>query len=217
MTSRTALLRSSSPVSSPFFNRFLRYFLLASAAGIFALLASCSALQSQNPGGNLKPVNAHVVGGADAVMLKGHDVVAYFTLGKHALGSAQFASQYKGVTFHFSSAEHKALFDKSPVQYIPQYGGYCANGVVYGIPWGGDANMWRIDNGKLYIFGGQMSKEGFELALAENTLLADRYWKEEITGNNSFLQRAKRLIFRVPHYKNSEDLAREIAAKKAKG
>ena len=27
------------------------------------------------------------------------------------------------------------------------------HGIVYGIPWGGDADTWKRTNGKLYIFG----------------------------------------------------------------
>jgi YHS domain-containing protein len=187
------------------------------AVGALACLMGCSAMQAQNPSGALKPVNAHVIDGASHVMLKGHDVVSYFVDNKHALGSAQFASQYEGVNFYFASAAHKALFDKEPTKYLPQYGGYCANGVVYGIPWGGDADSWMMLNGKLYMFGGQGSRDGFLLDVPGNTALADKYWKEEVAGSNSFWQRAKRLTLRVPHYKTGEELAKEVAAKKAKG
>jgi YHS domain-containing protein len=187
------------------------------AAGAVACLMGCSAMQAQNPSGALKPVNAHVIDSTSSVMLKGHDVVSYFTDNKHALGSAQFASQYEGVNFYFASAAHKALFDKEPAKYIPQYGGYCADGIVYGIPWGGDADTWTLHNGKLYIFGGQSSKDAFELDPAANYVLADKYWSEEIKGSNSFWQRAKRLTFKVPHYKSGKELADLVAAKKAKG
>jgi YHS domain-containing protein len=179
-----------------------------------ASLAGCGALQAQNPSSALKPVNAVALDGDERVMLQGHDVVAYFTQGKHALGSAQIKSVYEGVTFRFASAEHKALFDKEPARYLPQYGGYCANGIVYGIPWGGDADSWRIDDGKLYIFGGAGSKAGYELNVKKNRELADKYWKEEVAGSNSFFQRSKRLVLRVPHYKSGEELAREVAAAK---
>ena len=87
----------------------------------------------------------------EPVMLLGHDPVAYFTQGKFAQGSPQYRSSYQGVDFRFASAEHKALFDKEPAKYLPQYGGYCANGIVYGIPWGGDADTWLMIDGKLYI------------------------------------------------------------------
>lgn len=187
------------------------------AVGALSTLLGCAAINAQNPSGALKPVNAHVVDGASSVMLKGHDVVSYFTQNKHALGSAQFASSYEGVNFYFASAEHKALFDKEPAKYIPQYGGYCADGIVYGIPWGGDADTWLMRDNKLYIFGGQSSKDAFELDPAANYVLADKYWNEEIKGSNSFYQRTKRLMFKVPHYKSGKELADLVAAKKAKG
>lgn len=191
-----------------------RSLLAASTLSIALALGGCAAINAQNPSGNLRPVNAHVVGEQSAVMLKGHDVVAYFTQGKHAQGSPQFASTYENVNFHFATPEHKALFDKEPLKYIPQYGGYCANGVVYGIPWGGDADTWRMIDGKLYIFGGAGSREGFSLDTPANITLADKYWAEEVAGSNSFWQRSKRLILRVPHYKSGSDLAALVAASK---
>jgi YHS domain-containing protein len=180
------------------------------------MLAGCSAMSAQNPSSKLKPVNAVADGGDERVMLKGHDVVAYFTQNKHALGSPQFKSVYEGVTFRFASAEHKALFDKEPTKYLPQYGGYCANGIVYGIPWGGDADTWRMVDGKLYIFGGKGSQQGFELDTKANIALADKYWADEVAGNNSMWQRSKRLVFRVPHYKSGEQIAKDVAAAQGK-
>ena len=180
------------------------------------LLAGCGAMQAQNPSSALKPVNAVAEGGDERVMLFGHDVVSYFADGRHALGAKQFSTVHEGVTFRFASAEHKAMFDREPGKYIPQYGGFCANGIAYGIPWGGDADTWRIDNGKLYIFGGKGSKEAWELDLPRNLALADGYWKTEVSGSNSFFQRSKRLVLRVPHYKSGEELARDVAAAKAK-
>jgi hypothetical protein len=47
------------------------------------------AMLAQNPSSPLKPVNAVPGDGAEHLMLKGHDVVAYFTQGRHALGSAR--------------------------------------------------------------------------------------------------------------------------------
>jgi YHS domain-containing protein len=180
-----------------------------------ALLSGCSSLTAQNPSGSLRPVNA-VAEADDRVMLKGADVVAYFTQGKYVQGSPQFSSRYQEITFRFASAEHKALFDAAPQKYLPQFGGYCANGIVYAIPWGGDADSWRIVDGKLYIFGGQGSKDGFELDLPGNIKLAGQYWTSEVAGSNSFLQRGKRLVFKVPHYKSGEELAKDVAAAQAK-
>ena len=189
------------------------------ALALLALLAlgGCTAMQAQNPSSALKPVNA--VAADDArLMLFGHDVVSYFTDGRHALGTAAHHSVYEGVTFRFASAEHKALFDAAPMKYLPQYGGFCADGIVYAIPWGGDADTWLIRDGRLFIFGGAGSKAAFLLDVPGNIALADKYWTDEVKGSNSFFQRSKRLVLRVPHYKSGEELAqmvKQAAAAKA--
>lgn len=195
-------------------------FRAAGAAAVLAMgiaLGGCTAMQVQNPAGNLKPVNAVAGPAGETLMLKGHDVVAYHTLGKHAMGVATHASVYEGVTFWFANAQHKGLFDQEPAKYIPAYGGYCANGIVYGIPWGGDGDAWMMLHGKVYIFGGAGSRDGFLLDVPTNLGLAEKYWNEEVKGSNSFIQRAKRMVMRVPHYKSGGELAAEVAARKAKG
>ena len=207
-----AINRKNEPMTRP--SRFIR--LLALLALTTTALAGCSGMLAQNPSSPLQPVNAVPDAADDRVMLKGHDVVAYFTQGRHALGAAQFKSVHEGVTFRFASAENKALFDASPAKYMPQYGGFCANGIVYGIPWGGDADAWQMIDGKLYIFGGAGSKAGFLLDVPGNLKLADKYWAEEVRGNNSFWQRSKRLVLRVPHYKSGEELDRMVKAAAAK-
>lgn len=189
----------------------------AALLGAAIVFGGCSAITAQNPNSTLKPVNAVQADGAERLMLKGFDVVSYWTQNRHQMGSKQFASTHEGVNFWFASAEHKALFDKEPKKYLPQYGGYCANGIVFGIPWGGDGDTWRIFNGKLYIFGGAGSRDGFLLDVPANIKLADKYWAEEVAGNNSWLQRYKRLVFRVPHYMSGEAIAKAVATAKANG
>lgn len=193
-----------------------RVLLATGTAALAVALAGCGAMTAQNPSSSLKPVNA-VADEQDArLMLKGADVVAYFTQGKYLQGTPQTKSDYEGVTFRFSSAVNKALFDKEPKKYLPEFGGYCANGIAYGIPWGGDADTFSMINGKLYIFGGQASKDGFEIDPVGNMALAEKYWKDEIAGNNSMIQRTKRLVFKVPHYKSGEQIAAEVVAAKSK-
>ena len=200
MTTRSVIRRTVAPV----------------LVSLTLALSGCGAMLAQNPSGTYKPVNAVADNPEARLLLKGADVTAYFTQGKYVQGDVQHRSSYEGVDFRFASAEAKALFDKEPTRYLPQYGGYCANGLVYGIPWGGDADTWKIVNGKLYIFGGQGSKDAFLLDEKQNLALADKYWQEEAQGTNSFWQRGKRMIFRVPHYKSGEELARLVAANKTK-
>lgn len=195
-------------------NRLTR---LAAPLLLVAALSGCAAITAQNPPGSLKPVNAVADAGDERVMLKGADVTAYFTQGRYVQGSPQFKSVYEGVTFRFANAQNKAAFDAAPQKFQPEYGGYCANGIVYGIPWGGDADTFLMRDGKLYIFGGPGSKAAFELDVPGNLKLAEKYWSEEVKGSNSFWQRAKRMVLRVPHYKNGEELARMVNEAKARG
>ncbi|MBL8343722.1 MAG: YHS domain-containing protein [Rubrivivax sp.] len=181
-----------------------------------ALTAGCSSMTAQNPSSALKPVNAVPDGGDDRVMLKGADVTAYFTQGRYVQGSPQFKSVYEGVTFRFASTDAKKLFDAEPKKYLPQFGGYCANGVSFAIPWGGDADTFRMEGARLLIFGGKESKDAFELDVPGNLKLAEKYWNEEIAGNNSWWQRYKRMVFRVPHYKSGPELAKMVADAKAR-
>ena len=177
-------------------------------------LAGCAPLVTQSPGQGLSPVNAVADGADKHVMLGGYDVVSFFTDRKHQKGAAGIKSDYKGVTFRFASTDHKRMFDAAPEKYIPQFGGYCTNGIVYGIPWGGDADRWEIIDGKLYMFGGQGSRDAFMLDVPRNMALANKYWNEEVNGSNAFVQRSTRMVFRVPHYKSGKELAEEVAAKK---
>ena len=197
----------------------MRFTKFAGTALLFvavAILAGCGAMTAQNTGTTYKPANASPDAKSDALMLKGYDVVSYFVDNKDAMGSAQFRTNYQGITFQFTSGEHKALFDKDPTRYLPEFGGYCANGIVYGIPWGGDGDSWKMIDGKLYIFGGHGSKDAFLLEEASNVTLAKKYWAEEVQGSNSIAQRTKRLVFKVPHYKSGEELAKAVAASKVK-
>lgn len=208
---------STAPQSRPDAAPRYRNLLTATALCTALALSGCSALIAQNPTSALQPVNAVADAGDERVILAGHDVVAYFTLGRHAPGLLRIKSVYQGVTFRFANEQHKALFDANPSKYLPQYGGYCANGMAYGIPWGGDADTWLIVDGRLYINGGAASKAAFMLDVPGNILLADKYWREEVQGSNSFVQRTKRMVFRVPHYKSGAELDRlvkEAAAKK---
>ncbi len=181
------------------------------------LFSGCAPLVTQSPGQGLSPVNAVSEGEDKHLILKGHDVVAYFTDKADRPGSPAIKSVYKGVTFRFASPEHKALFDQAPEKYIPQFGGYCTNGIAYAIPWGGDTDIWEIFDGKLYMFGGRGSHDAFMLDAPRNMALANKYWSEEVNGANALVQRTKRLVFRVPHYKTGKELAEEVAAAKAKG
>jgi YHS domain-containing protein len=151
------------------------------------------------------PYNTTSDGNDKRLMLNGFDPVAYHTESKHILGSNTIKLDHDGVTYRFTSAENKAKFEREPTKYIPVYGGFCANG----IPWGGDGDAWKLIDGRLHIFGGQTSKNYFLMDEAANLTLAAQYWRDEVGGSTALIQRYKRLILRVPHYKSGTELAQQ--------
>lgn len=176
--------------------------------------SACAPLITQSPNEGWRPVNVKPAADTGRLLIDGYDVVAFFVENRARPGMPAIRSDYKGVTLYFASTENKLKFESNPQAYLPQYGGYCANGIVYGIPWGGDGNSYRIFNGKLYMFGGPGSVKGFELDVPGNIALADKYWKEEVEGSNAFWQRLKRYTYaRVPHYKSGAELAALVGEK----
>ena len=148
--------------------------------------------------------------GADEfLMLRGKDPVSYFTQPAPVDGSRAIKADYEGATYRFASEENKAMFVGDPVRYAPQFGGFCTNGIVYGIPWGGDPDTWKMIDGKLYIFGGDASRKYFLMNEKRNLQLAHEYWLGEVKGSNGLVQRYYRLVVRVPHYKTGEQLEAE--------
>lgn len=86
------------------------------------------------------------------VAIKGYDPVAYFTESKAVKGNPEISHDWLGATWQFSSEQHKDLFSQNPIQYAPQYGGHCADGVAYGdLTTNIDPEAWRIIENKLYL------------------------------------------------------------------
>jgi YHS domain-containing protein len=185
----------------------------AAALGALGLAWAAQAQQSPNAG----PFRTMSDGADDKLMLLGHDAVAYFTRNDAVKGDPAIKAEHVGVTWRFASEANKAEFLANPQKYMPQFGGFCANGINYAVPWGagGGPNTWRIYRGKLYVFGGQASRDQFEMDTELNLQRAHQYWNEEVAGSNALLTRIKRLVFRVPHYKTDSALRQEWEARLA--
>jgi YHS domain-containing protein len=93
-----------------------------------------------------------VVFTVDGVAIRGTDPVAYFTEGRPVEGSADFAHDWSGATWHFASAENRDRFAADPEAYAPAYGGYCA----WAVAAKGDLattqpGNWAIVDGRLFL------------------------------------------------------------------
>ena len=87
----------------------------------------------------------------DGIAIDGTDAVAYFTEGEPVAGSPEFAHDWMGATWHFSTAENRDAFAADPEAYAPQYGGYCAYAVSEGYTASTVPEAWKIVDGKLYL------------------------------------------------------------------
>ncbi len=165
------------------------------------------------------PLRTSKDGAHDKLMLEGHDAVAYFTQGAAVKGDPAITSAYQDVTWRFASEANKLAFEREPERYMPQFGGFCSNGINYAVPWGGGGgpNTWRIYRGKLYVFGGQSSRDHFEMDTELNLQRAHHYWDSEVAGSNALLVRSKRLVFRVPHYRSDASLQSEWESRRSAG
>lgn len=169
---------------------------------VAALLAGCGSMHVTSEGDDSR------------LMLRGHDPVAYFTRGKPTPGSPAIKAVHDGVTYRFATEEHRRQFVANPDRYVPQFGGFCANGMVYAIPLGGGVENFKVIEGKLYTFGGARSKLYFEMDEARNLKLAHHYWDTEVKDSNWRIQSWKRIWFaKVPHYRTNAELAAEYERK----
>jgi YHS domain-containing protein len=112
------------------------------------------------------------------VAIKGYDSVAYFTKQRAIKGSEDFSYDWLGARWIFSSEEHKVMFAKNPVNYAPQYGGHCADGIAYGdLTRNIDPLAWRIIEGKLYLNYGQGAAAEIE-EIAGQLQKSEENWPE---------------------------------------
>ena len=162
-----------------------------------ALVAGCGSMNVVSEGGDSN------------LMLRGHDPVAYFTVGRPVRGNPEIRVEHRGTTYRFASEANRRMFITSPDRFVPQFGGFCTNGMAYSVPIAGETDNFKIIDGKLYMFGGFRSKLYFEMDQERNMKLANHYWETEVKDSNWRIQSWKRLVLRVPHYKTNAELAEE--------
>lgn len=114
--------------------------------------------------------------------LKGYDPVAYFTRAAAVKGDPQFTAAYEGVTYRFSSAGNKAVFESSPAKYAPQFGGYCAWAVSQGYTAPIDPEAFQIVDGRLLLQYSLGIREKFAKDTTGNLAKADANWPKVASG-----------------------------------
>ncbi|MBY0401810.1 YHS domain-containing protein [Myxococcota bacterium] len=156
----------SAPLSSFSFPRF-------SASLLATALLATLALLHPSPGQAIEPVYTALF---SDLAVGGYDPVAYFDEGRPVEGKAAFELEWKGATWRFASAEHRARFEAKPEQYAPRYGGYCAWAMADGREASGDPRYWKIVDGKLYLNYDASVQKKWETDIPGFIKRADQNW-----------------------------------------
>ena len=123
------------------------------------------------------------------IALQGFSPVSYLDLGIAQRGVKEYKSEYNKVVYYFTSREQKAIFDKNPEKYLPQFGGYCAFGVYAGAKFRTDPNKFIVKDGKYFLFLYNIELDAQQLWLAENNhakllATANKNWEKLINTYN---------------------------------
>lgn len=113
----------------------------------------------------------------------GHDPVAFFTEGRPVKGSPQYQSAYRGAVYYFASAGNKAIFERDPAKYEPQFGGYCGYAASINKVSPIDVNYFEILDGRLVLQHNQKAWDLWHKDVSGNLVKADRNWPGLIDMN----------------------------------
>ena len=90
---------------------------------------------------------------SQGVAIDGYDPVAYFTLAEATPGKESIQASHNGITYQFSTEEHRQLFTSQPEKYLPAYGGWCAYAVAENsFKMEPDPTNWQIQDDRLLLF-----------------------------------------------------------------
>ena len=94
--------------------------------------------------------------------LKGHDPVAYFLEGRPVKGAPSISYDFDDSRYQFAKPKHRDLFAANPDRYAPQFTGLCTVGMAKGMKAEADPSVWKIVDGKLYVFSSVQAREQVE-------------------------------------------------------
>jgi YHS domain-containing protein len=142
-------------------------------------------------------------------MLRGYDPVSYYTIGRPVKCAEHIRVEHLGGSYCFANDANRRMFLMTPERYVPRFGGFSANAMVYSLPVESDPLVFKIIDGKLHVFDSARAKRYFEMDQERNLKLAEHYWENEVRDANQLFHHLKRTLFRVPHYRSEAELAAE--------
>ncbi|HEY4179744.1 MAG TPA: YHS domain-containing (seleno)protein [Kofleriaceae bacterium] len=112
----------------------------------------------------------------EGVGIMGFDPAGYLLNNKADPGAGETSSAHGGATYWFANAARKAAFDKDPVKYSPQFGGYCVYAASQGRVSQVQPEVFEIIDGKTYLFTNPEFKKLFDKDPAGTIQKATENW-----------------------------------------
>lgn len=151
---------------------FLNTFRLGSAIAVMAFLMGSAQPALAYDVNSTAAINVDVEG----VILRGVDATSYTAGGAPVAGSADFTAEVGGAIYKFATAVARDSFIATPEAFEPAFGGFCATGAALGKKLDGDPAIFRIFEGKLYLFVSEDAVALWDKDPAGTLAKADANW-----------------------------------------
>ncbi|MCB1511872.1 MAG: hypothetical protein KDJ36_13305 [Hyphomicrobiaceae bacterium] len=121
-------------------------------------------------------LDRYVSKGPGRLVISGYDTTSYFNSGRPQRGQARHAVRWQGVTWRFKTPEEAAKFRANPTAFAPQFGAYCTGGLSQHHAVDGNPRIYRIYNGRLYLFATHAGARRFDRNPGGTIRAARAYW-----------------------------------------
>lgn len=111
------------------------------------------------------------------VAIKGYDPVAFFREEAAVKGSFENELITDEGNWWFASEENMSRFRAEPARYMPQYGGFCAQGIARGFKRLSDPTVWVMVRDKLYLHYSIEEQNRWAEDVRGSIVMADKNWK----------------------------------------
>ncbi|WP_166425753.1 YHS domain-containing (seleno)protein [Paraglaciecola sp. 20A4] len=124
--------------------------------------------------------------------LGGYDATTYFNLSGAQKGNDAFQAVYHGERYLFTSEENQQKFAKNPAQYLPEFGGLCAQSLVMEKDVIANPAIYMLQEGKLYMFVSQEARTQWAQNAGNNLVAANKHWMFESEKRHEQIAAKKR-------------------------
>lgn len=113
----------------------------------------------------------------DVPQLFGYCPVSYQKKKEAVKGSASHRVVVRRQVYYLAGPEEKKAFAADPDKYLPQYQGMCVTNLANGHRYQADAKLFRVREGKTYLFLNDEALKQFDDAPVETIEKAEANWK----------------------------------------